>query len=1279
MLRTKVLLFLLITNSFIFCQNPALTIGGDQHVIISLSDSLWLSNLPEAALPDHLRNRDLPFRHDNSDQPYFRPIFNQAGPSCGQSSAVGYGFTYEINRLRGLPADTSINQYPSHFVYNFMNGGSGYYGVNYMHSFEILRTLGTPNVQDYGGMSIDGGELWVTGYDLYYSAMKNRIRGVKKIKVGTPEGLLTLKHWLVNHLEGAEIGGIANFNAGSPWNFQSLPPESPEAGKKVMVQFAGTYATHAMTIVGYNDSIRYDFNEDGQFTNHLDINNDGVVDMRDWEIGGVRFANTYGNTWADEGFCYLMYKLLADDVTIGGIWNSTVNILDVKENYEPLLTMKLVIRHDSREKIRIAAGVTTDTTKLKPDHYLYFPVFNYQGGHKYMQGGREEEDKKTIEFGLDITPLLSYLEPGQYGKFFVQIHEDDPKNAGSGEIIYYAIIDYTAGINLIACPELNVPIADNQTTRLSVLHNPTFNKVAITTNELPAATYGQNYQHQMEASGGTPDYHWELKTPYHQQMFSADFPAIDQKALTPEAPHYKYVAQEIEFEFPFYGEKFSKVYIHRDGFIMFDEDIYPWPYYNDGYLLFRQMKNIAAFFFYPVKYYHGTNRDEGIWYEGNETCAAFRWKKQLMHYDQTVGFGEFAVKLYPDGSIEYFFNEIALDENILWYSGVSAGFNIDHTIIENANSSRLPGFSAYRLIPEIPPQTFILFTDGLFTGNPQPDENIYNLTFKITDDKEISAIKTLQLSDGLIFNYSVASAENAAIQSGDQVKVNLTIKNCSAQSFGNVNASVVSKDPHLEIVTGNASFGTLQPGQSMTVENAFEMNISAQAPDQYAFLMDLHLQADEVQRKGKISFITQAPVLLMQDHQVIDGDNQRLDPGETADIRITLINEGNGGAGDVTGFLYSNDPYITVNSSSPVFYGNIPSGASVQNSFSVTVDAACPIAHETRFYFIIETENGNQIEESFDMSIGQYPLMVINFAKNEISVSAIKSTLDALGMAYIYSDTLPAQPEIYRAIMLCLGTFYTNTALTDAEGLLLSDYLDKGGNLYLEGTTTWYIDPQTALHSKFNMHVITLANWISFNSLLGVDGSFAEGLQFDFTGVYNLLPCYFQPIAPAFPVFRADNGEGIYTMTAFENATYKTIGSILEFGSFGDSNAMAERKELMTGILEFFGLKDYIIAVPEKEILDSAGLFVAVSPNPFKDVVHFQIASENPEPIVISIFTMHGQAILQLSFDQKSTGIREIISIDLASQSGGFLSPGIYYYRVLSGKSVATGKLVKVE
>ena len=48
-----------------------------------------------------------------------------------------------------------------------------------------------------------------------------------------------------------------------------------------------------MTIVGYDDAVKLDFNGDGQFTNDIDINGDFIVDMNDWEIGALIVVNSW--------------------------------------------------------------------------------------------------------------------------------------------------------------------------------------------------------------------------------------------------------------------------------------------------------------------------------------------------------------------------------------------------------------------------------------------------------------------------------------------------------------------------------------------------------------------------------------------------------------------------------------------------------------------------------------------------------------------------------------------------------------------------------------------------------------------------------------------------------------------------------------------------------------------------------------------------------------------------------------------------------------------------
>jgi len=1277
-MRKILFLLLMIICTGAFAQ-VHLYFGKDKALPLNEADSILLSNLPELKLPDGYDSRELPYQLDNSVYPYFRPIFNQEGASCGQAAGVVYNFTYEMDRLRNLPADTSINQYPSHFTWNFLNGGNGWYGVSYLHSFEILKTLGTPNSYEYGGLAISEGEVWISGYEKYYSAMKNRLRKMSQIKIGTPEGLETLKHWLHSHLDESDIGGVANYYAVSPWNFGHLAPGTPEEGSAVMYIFNGTMSNHAMTVVGYNDSIRWDYNNDGQYTNDIDINEDGIVDMKDWEIGGVRFANSYGDTWADSGYCYLMYKTFADEMYEGGIWNHSAHVLDVKESYEPKLTMKVLMKHDSRDKIKITAGLSNNIEDIVPGYVLDFPVFNFQGDHHYMQGGRELEENKTIEFGLDITPLLSHVNSGEEAKFFLTVQENDPNNAGTGEVINYSIIDYNNSVNEVQCTEENIPITENGFTRLSVLHTPTFDKVEIITEELPCAVAGEPYEVQMAAENGTPEYEWDMQTNYYQQSFEADFPIIVEVELESTNPYQDYVKQVIEFDFPFYGESYNQFYVHEDGFLLFDEEIFPWPYYNDPYLLFRSMKNISGFLSNTLKYYPPEPKsDEGMWYEGNENYAAFRWNQTLHNNQSEIGKAEFAVILYQDGTIEYYFNGVNADEDLLWYTGVSKGNKSDFQLVGSSNTMILPRWDAFKLMPDHAPAQLSLDKNGLLTGMPEMDEKIYNLTFRVCDDQNISNIKTLQFSDGLTFSYKVNAGSDSIVQFGEEVTLDMTIKNIFSGVFHNTGMTIGSNDPHLEIYTNSAQFGDMPPGEEVTIEHAFTMQVSNNCPDKYTIPVAVDLQSDEADWSGNLFLATRSPGLYLSDYRIDDGDNNKLDPGETVDLYVTITNDGSATGEDVDGSLAINDNFITINNPTIQSFGDLKPGESKELAFSVSTDENTPLLHEAVFEFQITANPELVVFDSFSFFVGQLPVLVVNKAQNTMSSDALQQALSGLEMDYYYTDSLPDHLEFYKSIFLSLGTFYSNRPLSDEEGIKLAEYLDDGGNLYMEGAVTWHLDPTTAVHSKFNAGKATIP-WTNFEQIKGVSGTFTENMVFDYTGDFSLTPYYLEPHGSAFKILMLDTSTYISGAVAYNAETYRTIGSMLDFGSLETASTIEDREMLMKQFLVFFGLGDYFVGIEEMENPGLKPGSNAFHPNPFSQYTTLEFSLEKAADVVIEIYDLSGMLIKKPLQKQWLSEGSYTIKWDAKDEWQRTVSPGIYIYQITSGNIVSTGKLIKME
>jgi len=410
-----------------------------------------LNAIPELELTDTSSQTPLPSLVDNSLQKYMRPIFPQQGKSCAAAAGIGYNFTYEINRLRNIDVsdeNDSLNFYPTHFTYNFLNLGTDN-GSLITDCWNIVIEQGCPTVPVWQGMAGDY-KKWMSGYDKYDTSFYNKIKSYSKITVTDSSKLNILKHWISDHNEGDSIGGLCNFKAnivGLGYIADQFPEGSPEENKWLMVRFPyyGDTRKHAFTIVGYNDSVRYDFNGDSTFTNNIDINNDNIVDIRDWEFGAVKVANSWGvEDYMDSGYVYVPYRLLAESSDTGGIILNHVYVIHLdtaKKYYKPDFLFKIKMKHPYRNSLSFYLGHSLTScynspTELKKN----FPFSEHSGGPLSMQGINDD----PIEFELDFSYYFSNLFNNQhknFGKVFLKICERSA-TVDTATIYEFSLVDY---------------------------------------------------------------------------------------------------------------------------------------------------------------------------------------------------------------------------------------------------------------------------------------------------------------------------------------------------------------------------------------------------------------------------------------------------------------------------------------------------------------------------------------------------------------------------------------------------------------------------------------------------------------------------------------------------------------------------------------------------------------------------------------------------------------------------------------------------------------------
>lgn len=85
---------------------------------------------------------------------------------------------------------------------------------------------------------------------------------------------------------------------------------------------------------------------------------------------------------------------------------------------------------------------------------------------------------------------------------------------------------------------------------------------------------------------------------------------------------------------------------------------------------------------------------------------------------------------------------------------------------------------------------------------------------------------------------------------------------------------------------------------------------------------------------------------------------------------------------------------------------------------------------------------------------------------------------------------------------------------------------------------------------------------------------------------------------------------------------------------------------------------------------------ISVYPNPFKDEIRFDITNTESETCSVQIFNITGNMIFERII---STNLNSSESVLINFDEEKISSPGSYYYRITSGKSIKTGKLIKLD
>jgi len=273
--------------------------------------------------------------------------------------------------------------------------------------------------------------------------------------------------------------------------------------------------------------------------------------------------------------------------------------------------------------------------------------------------------------------------------------------------------------------------------------------------------------------------------------------------------------------------------------------------------------------------------------------------------------------------------------------------------------------------------------------------------------------------------------------------------------------------------------------------------------------------------------------------------------------------------------LTTNDPLMTINDGE-FDYGDLLGGNTASGTFSVTASVSTPAGHMVDFIFDISANLGIIGSGEFDVVVGQIPVLILDLDPNNSSSPAMETAIDAAGVAHETLTSFPPDLNLYSSIFICLGIYSTNYTLSSPEGQDLADYLDNGGSLYLEGGDTWAFDSQTAVHTMFNINGTDDGSG-DMGTVQGQTGTIAEGMSFSYSGENSWMD-HLEPIGAAVTILK-NQSPNYGTAIAYDEGSYKTIGTSHEFGGLDDGASPSTKEELMIEYLNFLSIPTEVQAL----------------------------------------------------------------------------------------------------
>lgn len=533
---------------------------------------------------------------------------------------------------------------------------------------------------------------------------------------------------------------------------------------------------------------------------------------------------------------------------------------------------------------------------------------------------------------------------------------------------------------------------------------------------------------------------------------------------------------------------------------------------------------------------------------------------------------------------------------------------------------------------------------------------------------------------------SLTGNGNQRLNPGETVQLAVWVKNYGIDSAREISAVLQPSDTSVTIMDSTAAYPDLAPGDSGVGLPPFLIRAADGLVDGYPAGLCLICRSTGDTTVSRFTVRICAPRIDFQRDSITGGNgNNTLEPGETANLIVALINRGRETAESLRATLRSTSPFLTVTDSLAEYGSLLPESAAInlEDLFTVSADTAAPAGFPVNLILTLTADRYRDTCQ-FRVIIGKKHFLLWNPDFTPEPGQAVYAALCSLGYAGDYSVNLPADLSLYQSVFVCLGVFPNNYLIGEGTPPAndLVNYLNNGGRVYLEGGDVWYWDPMAGGYDFCPLFgIIACSDGLdNMGPVAGDAGTFTRGMYFQYAGENQWMD-QITGATNSTVIFR-DANDGFDCGVSHVLGARRTVGTSFELGGLIDAGGVSTRRALLDSIMHFFGVMPGVVETEPRAV--PSRLFLSVSPNPCRHRLTITVQSPmpggqttGPAAPTIRIYDLTGRLVKSLSVPAQNSNLYLLYWLDEDNHNQP-VSPGVYFIKADMAGCAVIRKIVLV-